>query len=515
MAELDSARTGASRAERSARTMDTEPTQQPGGRNTYSATVEPARSLRHLACDNEIGRLRRLLIHAPDEGIGNIFPHSQAELLYDDIVDLAIMRQEYATYYELLLWVLDPQVAKGNMPSWQAAKSKGHASPVPSVSSPYVIEFSEALTTILLVDSVRAEVVYSVAAHETLSIKLARHLMKQPAAELAQTLITGRFENRQIFSPLPNLIFTRDLACTIGNNLLLTRFKEAARSREALLMQFVSCYALVEDISKLITIDQPTIPMLVGPSEHLSIEGGDVMMIAPGHLIIGVSARTCARAIDELYRLLTENDTIDRISVIVIPKARGYMHIDTIFTQVKRDLWVVYGPFSGRAGVGSQALADIVEEPVDASQIRIHQMSKDSAGNTRIAEVGTLEALLESISMDDFGCARAQFVYSAGGQPVHECREQWTDACNFLVLHEGVIVGYDRNHLTNQALEKAGFTILAAEKFNQQMREGADASKILDRDTVLTLPSSELSRARGGSHCMSMPLWRDGVFDVG
>ena len=124
--------------------------------------------------------------------------------------------------------------------------------------------------------------------------------------------------------------------------------------------------------------------------------------------------------------------------------------------------------------------------------------------------------LLSDITVNEFSSdTPAKFVYSAGGELLFEEREQWTDSCNFLALKDGVIIGYDRNHKTAKALEKEGFKVIKAEDLNRQLREecltGKTADEVLTGDTLILLDSHELSRARGGAHCMSQPILRDKI----
>jgi arginine deiminase len=126
-------------------------------------------------------------------------------------------------------------------------------------------------------------------------------------------------------------------------------------------------------------------------------------------------------------------------------------------------------------------------------------------------EFDYLDDLLTQVSKEDFGCKKVNIIPNANGKFPFTEREQWTDSCNFLAIREGVIIGYDRNVYTNANLEKRGFKIIRAEDFNAQMDAGAKLDDIIKGDTLITLPSAELSRARGGTHCMSMPLEREDI----
>jgi arginine deiminase len=307
-----------------------------------------------------------------------------------------------------------------------------------------------------------------------------------------------------------------------------------ARKRESLLMKFVTYYGLLKDHRKhIIEITEDSDFFLededVQKYKRISIEGGDVMMIAPNHLIVGCSERTTASAVDAIiHRIFSvESLGIDKVSVVKIPQERTVMHIDTIFTQVSRSAWVMFGEYSdihkrkrGEEKVDfSKLFSDAPEEhTTHVIQFRMTKgMPYNKNGDGIVSEeLAGLETLLRRISVDDFDIAPedVRVVYSGGGSdffPFDE-REQWTDSCNVLALKEGVVLGYDRNERTAAEFEEVlDYDVITAEElllqFENLERKPQDVTK-----TLILLPSSELSRARGGSHCMSMPLLRDTSF---
>jgi arginine deiminase len=123
----------------------------------------------------------------------------------------------------------------------------------------------------------------------------------------------------------------------------------------------------------------------------------------------------------------------------------------------------------------------------------------------------TLDDLLTNISQVDLNCTdKVTFIYSGNNEFPYDVREQWTDSCNVLALKEGVVLGYDRNDKTTEAFKAAGFSVVHA----HQLLEDLEAKKVSVsdmKDTLILMPSAELSRARGGFHCMSMPLLRDAI----
>ena len=124
-----------------------------------------------------------------------------------------------------------------------------------------------------------------------------------------------------------------------------------------------------------------------------------------------------------------------------------------------------------------------------------------------------LEDLLTDISENDLGCkGKVKFIYSGNNQFPYDAREQWTDSCNLLALKEGVVLGYDRNDKTVEAFKNNGFNIIEAKDLIEKMENGKIAVDDMV-DTLILMPSAELSRARGGFHCMSMPLLRDDLWN--
>ncbi|MFN5135428.1 MAG: arginine deiminase family protein, partial [Chitinophagaceae bacterium] len=125
------------------------------------------------------------------------------------------------------------------------------------------------------------------------------------------------------------------------------------------------------------------------------------------------------------------------------------------------------------------------------------------------AKLPGIESLLRQISVEDFNVHpdEVKVIYSGGNIFPHDEREQWTDSCNVVALKEGVVIGYDRNDKTADAFKANGFTVVTTTELFEQFENGTDPESI--ENTLILLPSAELSRARGGSHCMSMPLLRD------
>ncbi len=364
---------------------------------------------------------------------------------------------------------------------------------------------------------IRTKLIATICGIEKCSHQTQWELTQHEPNELAKIFISGSLSDEQmLFSPLPNLIFTRDIGIVINDHILLNRPAKAARTRESLLAQYIffhhPMFASYRD--KIIEIPDNDKHFLLPEDEKLSdynrstLEGGDVMMVSPRHLLIGCSERTTLYAAQQVMRILFEKNVVDTITIVKIPKKRDYMHIDTIFTQVKKNMWVLLHSL-GRQGDESKkkdVLHFFAPKALD-QELKIMQFIKGL--EHKPIEIENLEDLLADISRNDLGCKEpVQFVYSGNNEFPFGDREQWTDSCNLLALKDGVVIGYDRNDRTLDAFRALGFRVLGAADLLAKFEAGELSPDTLT-NTFIMLPSAELSRARGGSHCMSMPILRE------
>lgn len=252
--------------------------------------------------------------------------------------------------------------------------------------------------------------------------------------------------------PMPSMYFTRDHGAMVGDRLVVSSMFSLARRRETIFLRFLQKHhPLFKKRDVRLWFDEE-IPV--------GLEGGDVLVLNSKNLCIGLSERTTEEAIEHLAaKLLVEEEVVESILVLQIPAKRAYMHLDTVFTMVDHDTFLLY--------------------PGIKEALRVFVLTRGSDGRVNAREGDTLENTLAQA----LGLSQVRILLSGDNDPITAAREQWGDSTNTLAVAPGVVVTYNRNAVTNKMLRRNGIEVLEIE-------------------------GSELVRGRGGPRCMSMPLSR-------
>ncbi len=409
---------------------------------------------------SEIGRLRRVLVHEPGVEVDHMVPGMMEQLLFDDILYGDLARDEHGRFRRVM-----------------------------QLLGIEVLDASQLLADALENDEARDWVV------DVLLSRLPRQrreaLRSLAPGELAAAVVGGVRPDggEELFEipPLPNWCFQRDPQVVLHDHVLIGAMATPARHAESLLSRTVFRHhpSLSAVPMALDPAGPDTLPADVADPTRPTFEGGDVLVLSEGIVAVGMSERTNRAGIRRLARTLARLENGPRwLLVVDLPSRRAYMHLDTLFTPADRDLCLVHAPVVLPGGNES---TDVYE--IDLGDPDLPFRSRKDL----------LSALRHrGLDLKPIACG--------GTDPVSQQREQWTDGANTLALAPGVITLFDRNRATADELDRAGFEIVEAEDLLLGKRE-------IDIDApgrvCILLRSHEISRARGGPHCLTHPLVRD------
>ena len=407
--------------------------------------------MKNTICNfSEIAPLKKVLMHRPGDEFLNLTPNTLERLLFDDIPYLKTAQLEHDAYANALRAEGIEVVYLMDLVA-EALDAGGR-----TVKKKFLEQFiAEA--------GVTSPKVVKHCYDFLSSIKDTKEMVKKCVAgidisELKKLgSISGFYATRDtgkmIIDPIPNLYFQRDPMATIGRGATLHRMWSVTRTRESIFMEYVYRYHPFYDDVKL----------YYDRTEPYSIEGGDIQVLSSEVVAIGISQRTEPDAIAEFAKRVfkDKSNNFKYILAIDIPDERSFMHLDTVMTQVDVDKFAV-----------QDAIMDIST---------IYEITSGKGGELEIIEIHqSLQKVLEKY----LHLNKVELIKCGNGKRIDAEREQWSDGVNLLCIRPGVILAYDRNYVTNATLKKHGIK-------------------------VIEIPSSELSRGRGGSHCMTMALVRE------
>ncbi len=414
----------------------------------------------------EIDTLNQVLIHRPGNEIENMTPSLMEEQLFDDVVYMKTAKKEHDLFTNLM---------------------RAHGI--------VVTDFQDLLVEALAQDAAAgAALLDSVIAMHSMPPTSQSRLRALEPVDLARVLIEGLPSASQhpdhLFdlSPLPNLLFSRDAQVVIGKQIMFSSMKNDARIRESLLSSFAfQTLPNMQHDKILADLSEARLQSRTNVYGATSIEGGDILLFEHGTCLVGMSERTSKHGIFALRKLLSKQPHFQNLVVVLMPENRAQMHLDTILTRISSEEVLMYSPMIMPGGAQSLgALVYPLHTPKDAK----------AQSNARYFE-SPLEAL-SSVGI------HVKPVYCGGKDSfITQSREQWTDGANAFALSDGVICLYDRNVHTLEELDRNGYDIVHANQLDLTAQR-----PLPTRKTAFAFPSHELSRARGGPRCMTMPLMR-------
>ena len=396
---------------------------------------------------SEIGKLNTVLLHRLGTEVEGLVPGNFERLLFDDIPYLKVAQQEHDTFAD----VLRENGAEVLYYVDETVKALSDREVRKKFVHEFVVEsniYSQAVTEAL---------------EEYLMGMTVRGMVEKCIAGIKKSEISVQTNSLAEYiasnypyymDPMPNLYFTRDPGACVGNGLNVHHMSTVARRREALLLQYMFRY------NKKFAPEGTE--LWYDYDDMYSIEGGDVLVLSKDIVAIGLSQRTTVAGIEHFAKNILSSDSgFKKILVFDIPKSRAFMHLDTVFTMVDYDKFTIHPEIEG--------------------PLQLFEITLGPDGENHFS---SMTDSLENILKKELNLPAVDLIRCGGNDLQAAQREQWNDGSNTLAIAPGTVVTYERNYVTNELLYKSGIE-------------------------VLTMPSSELSRGRGGPRCMSCPVNRD------
>ena len=398
---------------------------------------------------SEIGKLNKVLLHRPGREIEALTPSTMERLLFDDVPFLKVAQEEHDAFANLLRHN-GVEVIYYEEETAKALTNK-------TIRKEFVNEMIE--LSFVESEGMKSAIYNFLTSLPTRKMveKIIEGVKRDEIGDLTMDSLSGLASNEYPFvmDPMPNLYFTRDPGACIGNGINIHHMHTPARRRESLLLKYMFDYD--KDFATAGNYKWYDI------YDDFSIEGGDVLVLSHEIVAIGFSERTTIAGIENFAHNLLRNSEFKKVIVFDIPKCRAFMHLDTVFTMVDYDKFTIHPEIEG---------------PLSVYEITL--------GKDNQLQFNTLTDSLAKILAKELNLPAVKLIRCGGGDLIAAQREQWNDGSNTLCIAPGKVITYERNYVTNELLSKHGIE-------------------------VLTMPSAELSRGRGGPRCMSCPVNREDV----
>ena len=396
---------------------------------------------------SEIGKLRKVLLHRIGTEVDGLVPNNFERLLFDDIPYLKVAQQEHDTFAETL--------KQNGVEVVYYTEEVAKALSDPDIKNKFVDEMLSGINfTSMFVREAVTSYLREMEPPDLVN-KVIAGVRKEDITEYEPKTLAEKIDAAYPFftDPMPNMYFTRDQGACVGNGVSVHHMSTATRRRESLLLKYIYEYNkdfAPEGTELWYRYDGP-----------YSIEGGDVLVLSSKIAALGLSERTTAEGIETFARNLLTRSDFQKVLVFNIPKMRTFMHLDTVFTMVDYDKFTIHSEIEG--------------------PLQLFELTLGAKGDIKVS---SMTDDLSVVLAKELGLPSVKLIRCGGDDAVAAQREQWNDGSNTLCIAPAKVITYERNYVTNDLLDQYGVE-------------------------VLTVPSSELSRGRGGPRCMSCPVRRE------
>ncbi len=398
---------------------------------------------------SEIGKLKKVLLHRPGRELENLMPEYLERLLFDDIPYLKIAQEEHDAFANIF--------KENGIEVVYLEDLAADSLCTDEVKIQFIEEYiEEAGIREDRESGILRDYFLSFESNKEMISKMIEGVRKAEIHDYRGPRLIDFLSNQYpfIIDPMPNLYFTRDPFAAIGEGVSIHKMSTVTRNRETLFAKYIfNCNPTYKGTK-----------LYYDRTERYPLEGGDILILNEEIIAVGISQRTNPNAIEKFAGLVLNKDsTFKKILAIDIPKSRAFMHLDTVFTMIDYDKFTIH--------------------PNIKSDMSVYILEKDEYNKIIISEE---HGYLEDILKNELKLDKIMLIKCGGNSVIDASREQWNDGSNTLCIAPGEVIVYSRNYVTNEILQQSGIK-------------------------THVMPSSELSRGRGGPRCMSMPLIRENL----